>query len=355
MVSYKPYCFSAVAALLIKRFFYLLILFTVLTNVTYAQQRPQYTQYVFNNYLLNPAVTGIENYTDIKAGHRSQWTGLNGAPVTSYITINAPIGRNFIESNANTFAAGGGTNPNSRLYTQNYMASEPHHGIGAMIVTDKAGPITQTNVAATYAYHLGVTDKLNLSVGVSAGFMRTALNTSEITLENPIDNAITNGNNSQFKPDLGAGVWLYSSNFYLGISGQQLLPTQLYFTTQATAVSSNKTVPHYFVTGGAKFFISDDLTLMPSFLIKQIKPVPITYDVNLKLAFQDKFWIGGAYRHKDSFGALAGFYLNSFLNVGYSYDITTSALNTVSRGTHEFIIGILLNNRYGLSSPRFTY
>ncbi len=343
-----------VATLLMKRIFNLLLL-AVLTTVAYSQQRPQYTQYVFNNYLLNPAVTGIENYTDIKAGHRSQWTGLNGAPVTSYITINAPIGRKFLESNSNSFAPGGGTNPNSRLFTQEYMASEPHHGIGAMVVTDKAGPITQTNVAATYAYHLGVTDKLNLSVGVSAGFMRTALNTSEITLENALDPAISNGNNSQFKPDLGAGVWLYSSNYYLGISAQQLLPQQLYFTSQAAAVGSNKAVPHYFVTGGVKIFLYDDLTLMPSFLIKQIKPVPLTYDLNLKLAFQDKFWIGGAYRHKDSFGALAGFYLNSFLNVGYSYDITTSALNTVSRGSHELVIGILLNNRYGVSSPRFTY
>ena len=338
-----------------KRIFNLLVFFAVLTGVAHAQQRPQYTQYVFNNYLLNPAVTGIENYTDVKAGHRSQWTGLNGAPITSYITINAPIGRNFIESNANSFSAGGGKNPNSRLYTQDYMASAPHHGIGAMIVTDKAGPITQTNLAATYAYHLGVTDRLNLSVGVAAGFMRTALNTSEITLETALDPAISNGNNSQFKPDLGLGVWLYSSSYYLGISAQQVLPQQLYFTSQAAAISANKTVPHYFVTGGIKLFLSDDLTLMPSFLIKQIKPVPLTYDLNLKLAFQDKFWIGGAYRHKDSFGALAGFYLNSLLNVGYSYDITTSALNTVSRGTHELVIGILLNNRYSVTSPRFTY
>ncbi len=338
-----------------KRIFILLLICVWLIPIANAQQRPQYTQYVFNNYLLNPALAGIENYTDIKAGHRSQWTGLNGAPVTSYITINTPIGRDFLESNANSFSAGGGQNPNSRLYTQDYIASIPHHGIGGMVVTDKAGPITQTNVAATYAYHLGVTGKLNLSVGVSAGFMRTALNTSEITLETALDPAISNGNNSQFKPDLGAGVWLYSSNYYFGISAQQLLPQQLYFTSQATAVSSNKTVPHYFVTGGVKFFVSDDLTLMPSFLIKQIKPVPITYDVNLRLAFQDKFWIGGAYRHKDSFGALAGFYLNSFLNVGYSYDITSSALNTVSRGSHELVIGILLNNRYGVTSPRFTY
>src|ERR1700761_3787768 len=95
---------------------------------TFAQQRPQYTQYVFNNYLLNPAVSGIENYTDVKAGYRSQWTGLEGAPVTSYITINAPLGQDFVNGDATAYPAESGINPQSRLYTQDYQASEPHHG-----------------------------------------------------------------------------------------------------------------------------------------------------------------------------------------------------------------------------------
>lgn len=322
-------------------------------HIATAQQRPQYTQYVFNNYLLNPAVTGIENYTDVRAGYRSQWTGLNGAPVTNFLTINAPLGREFIEGNANSFSAGGGENPNSRLFTQEYMAAAPHHGIGAMLVTDKAGPITTTNFNATYAYHLGLTERLNLSVGVAAGFMRTSLNTAEITLETALDPAIANGNNSQLHPDLGLGAWLYSSNYFVGISAQQILPQSLYL--KSTSVDVIKTVPHFFFTAGVKLFVSDDITLMPSVLVKQIKPVPLTYDANLKLAFRDKFWIGGSYRHSDSFGALAGFYLGSFLNVGYSYDVTTSALNTVSNGTHELIIGILLNNRYKVTCPRFSF
>ena len=336
----------------VKRYLYAIVLL-LLVHVAVAQQRPQYTQYVFNNYLLNPAVTGIENYTDVKAGYRAQWTGLEGAPVTSYLTINAPIGRQFIESSANSFGAGGGQNPYSRSYTQDYMAAAPHHGIGAMVITDKAGPITQTNAAATYAYHLGLTDKLNFSVGVAAGFRRMNLNTAEITLETALDPAIANGNNATFQPDLGVGVWLYSSNYYVGISAQQILPQSLYI--KSNTINLAKTVPHYFVTAGVKFFLSDDLTLMPSVLIKQVKPVPLTYDINLKLGFQDKFWIGTAYRHGDSYSAMAGFYASSFLNVGYSYDVTTSNLNTVSRGSHELVIGILLNNRYNVTCPRYSF
>ena len=334
-----------------KRILYLLIIGIFVVNVATAQQKPQYTQYVFNNYLLNPAVTGIENYTDVKLGYRSQWTGLDGAPVTSYLTVNAPIGQNFVQGDATSFS-GGDDAPYSRLYTQNYEAAAPHHGIGFMVVTDKAGPITTTNIDVSYAYHLGLTDRLNLAVGVSGGLARTALNTSEITLETALDPAITNGIGAQWKPDLNMGAWLYAHDYYVGVSVQQLLPQNLYFTTSNAAIDASKTVPHYFLTGGYRFYVSDDLSLTPSVLIKQIQPVPLTYDVNMKMSFQDKFWLGGSYRHGDSFGILAGFNLNSFLNVGYSYDITTSALNTVSNGTHEIVIGLLLNNIYKVTCPQ---
>src|ERR1700749_3937718 len=117
-----------------RRNLLLLLAFTFCAGYVTAQQRPQYTQYVFNNYLLNPALSGIENYTDVKAGYRSQWTGLQGAPVTSYLTVNAPLGQDFLNGDATAFPANGGINPSSRLYTQNYMAAEPHHGIGVSIV-----------------------------------------------------------------------------------------------------------------------------------------------------------------------------------------------------------------------------
>lgn len=318
-----------------------------------AQQLPQFTQYIFNSYLLNPAVTGIENYTDVKVGHRNQWVGLEGAPVTSYLSINAPIGRNFIEGDATSFLAEGGINPSSRLFTQNYQAAEPHHGIGAIVMTDKAGPFTQTNVAATYAYHLGLTARMNLSVGVMAGFNRLNLNTQGLTLTDQNDPAITNGfNNSQWKPDVGVGVWLYSSNYFVGLSAKQILPQTYYFNNTKAPKTGSQTVPHFYFTAGAKLFMTDEITFMPSVMVKRTDPVPLTFDINGKFNFQDKFWIGGSYRHNDAAALLAGFNLSSLINVGYSYDITTSALNTVSRGTHEIFLGLMLNNRYKVTSPQ---
>ncbi|AYL95766.1 PorP/SprF family type IX secretion system membrane protein [Mucilaginibacter celer] len=336
-----------------KRILYI-ITFALAAQFSRAQQRPQYTQYVFNNYLLNPALSGIENYTDVKLGYRSQWTGLDGAPVTSYFSINAPIGNNFLQGDATAFPAGGGLNPSSRAYTQNYMAAEPHHGVGLTIVSDKTGPISQTNIDATYAYHLGITEKLNLAVGVSGGFSHNMIDKSKLNPAVADDPTIRDLAGSQWKPDLGIGVWAYSSNYFFGVSAQQILPQNLYITTSTSSVQ-NKTVPHYFVTGGVKLFVSEDITLMPSALLKFIAPVPVTFDVNMKMSFQDKFWIGGSYRRNDSYAALVGFNLSSLINVGYSYDFTTSALNTVSHGSHEIVLGILLNNRYKVTCPQHTF
>src|ERR1700760_5159109 len=104
-----------------KKLLLILCVSLLMLQLAEAQQKPQYTQYVFDNMLLNPAVTGIENYIDLKAGYRSQWTGLQGAPVTSYLTLSAPLGDNFLNGDATAFPATGGVNPSSRLYTQNYM------------------------------------------------------------------------------------------------------------------------------------------------------------------------------------------------------------------------------------------
>src|SRR5476651_451053 len=99
---------------------YLIVLLMIAGIGLRAQQKPQYTQYIFDQQLVNPAVSGIENYTDVKAGYRSQWTGLQGAPVTSYFTINAPLGKNFIEGDA-TQSPADGDNPLGHSFTDTYM------------------------------------------------------------------------------------------------------------------------------------------------------------------------------------------------------------------------------------------
>lgn len=316
-----------------------------------AQQKPQYTQYILNNYIINPAVTGIENYIDVKAATRQQWTGLQNAPQTSYLTAHMPLGKSNDWGSSTSYGMVG-DNPLGRSYKDDYQAAESHHGIGVIAVVDKTGPLSNAVFNLTYAYHVGLAPKLNLAVGVGAGISKISLNTNEITLENPVDAAIAGGGTiNKLKPDINAGIWLYSVDFFAGASVQQLLPQALSFSDNST-YNSGSTVPHYFMTAGYRFWLNDDITIIPSMMLKVVNPSPMGIDLNTKVSFRDKIWIGGGYRKGDSFSGLIGFNVGSLFNLGYSYDFTTSALNTVSKGSHEIVLGLLLNNRYKVTCPQ---
>jgi type IX secretion system PorP/SprF family membrane protein len=133
-----------------------------------------------------------------------------------------------------------------------------------------------------------------------------------------------------------------------------VLPQNLYFST-TNAINQQKTVPQYLLTGGIKVFLTDDITLIPSVLVKLISPLPTAFDLNAKIAFQDRFWIGASYRNQDAVAGLVGFNISSLINISYSYDYTTSALRTVSSGTHEIVIGLLLNNKSRVVSPQHSF
>ncbi len=315
-----------------------------------AQQKPQYTQYILNNYIINPALTGIEQYIDVKAATRQQWVGLENAPQTNYITAHMPLG-NTDDWNSPTSFDMVGENPLGISYKSTYMASAPHHGIGIMAVSDQAGPLSNTTVNLTYAYHLGLAPKLNLAVGIGLGASRYSLNTADIKLEDPNDVAIINrGTANSIRPDVNFGVWLYSVQYFFGASVQQLLPQSIDFSDGSNP-NTGKTVPHIFVTSGYRFWLSDDITVIPSAMLKYVKPTALTVDLNTKIAFRNNAWIGGNYRRNDSFSAMLGFNISSLVNVSYAYDFTTSNLNTVSRGSHEIVLGFTFNNHYEVTNP----
>lgn len=330
---------------------FIVFLLMITFGSAFGQQKPQYTQYILNNYIINPALTGIESYIDLKAATRQQWTGLQNAPKTSYLTAHMPIGKSNDWGSSTSFSMVG-ENPLGRSFKDDYQASEPHHGIGINAVVDETGPLSNTTFNLSYAYHIGLAPKLNLSVGVAAGVSRVSLNTADITLENPNDQAIANsGTINRLKPDVNLGIWLYSVDFFAGASVQQLLPQTLSFSDNSS-YNTGKTIPHLFVTAGYRFWLSDDITIVPSIMVKSVNPAPLSLDFNTKISFRDKIWIGGAYRKDDSFSGLVGFNVGSLFNLGYSYDFTTSALNTVSRGSHEIVLGLLLNNRYQVTCPQ---
>lgn len=316
-----------------------------------AQQRPQYTQYILNNYIINPALSGIENYADVKISSRDQWVGLNGAPRTVYITVHAPIGKKDYKTSVTSFQLPG-ENPRGSRYWENYTASEPHHGIGFSIVNDKTGLYNRFSANVSYAYHIGLSPRTNMSVGFAGGIMKISRDAATSTFgdNDPVDPAQgTVADIYKIRPDLSAGIWMYSADYFLGLSAQQIIPQKVSFVDDTLGF---KLVPHLFATGGLRFLLNDDINAIPSLMIKYVSPLDPQVDANVKFQYRDLVWIGGSYRFKYGYAGMLGLNVGNTFNVGYAYDYTTTKLQTASRGTHEIIIGFLLANRYNDSCPR---
>ena len=325
----------------------------ILCNTDYAQQRPYYTQYILNNYLINPAVAGIENYWDIKASHRMQWVGLQDAPVTTYLTIQGPLHKSDYErENASSFHAPG-ANPRGIAYWQDYQKAENHAGVGLTILNDATGPLNRFAVYGTYAYHVGIAPHTSLSGGFSVGITQMSLNASQLSFATPVDPAVgSSGILNKIKPDISAGLWLYSRDYFLGIAAQQIIPEPITYSNNSVSVQNSNLVPHLFLSAGYRMMLDPDFTLLPSVMFRFVNPLPVGIDLNAKLQYQDIIWFGASYRMNDGYAAMLGVNLNYKFNIGYSYDFTTSPLNTVSKGTHEILIGFLLGNKYNDSCPR---
>ena len=319
-----------------------------------AQQRPYYTQYIMNNYIINPAVAGIENYWDVKASHRMQWVGLQDAPVTTYLTIQGPLTKSDYDRETATSFHASGENPRGPAYWRDYVAAEPHHGIGFTLLNDKTGPLNRFAAYGTYAYHIGLSPHTNLAGGVSVGFTNMSLDASKLNFgTTTVDPAVAgSGQINRIKPDISAGLWLYSRDYFLGIAVQQIVPQQIAFSDNRVYLDQGKLLPHLFFSAGYRMQFSDDISFLPSALVHYVTPLPLGFDINFKLQYQDLIWLGGSFRYKDGYAAMTGINLNHSINIGYSYDLQTSQLNMVSKGTHEIMIGFLLGNHYGDWCPR---
>jgi len=339
-----------------KKFFATTIL-QILAVMAFAQAKPSYTQYVLNNYILNPAVTGIENYTDIKLSYRNQWTGIAGAPVTSYFTMHTPIGKSDLRTSATSFQVPG-ENPRGAQYWEEYTAPAPHHGVGVTILNDKAGYINRWSFAGSYAYHKPLGVRTTLSAGINAGISSVNLDRSKINWASldPNDPAVgyANGELKKLKPEIGAGLWLYSADYFVGLSALNIVPGKVKFQNNNEHASYYE--PNYFLTAGYRILLNDDLNLIPSVMLQYWRPQLLGVHGNAKLQYRDLLWIGGSYRYGDlisGYSAMAGINVGNTFNVSYAYEVaTTNRMRAYTGNTHELMIGFILGNKYGDTCPR---
>jgi len=295
------------------------------------QQKPQYTQYMINPFLVNPAVSGTEDYTDIRAGYRKQWAGFEGAPRTIFVSAHTNFGKSKVVNNRTKNKKNG------------------FHGAGVIISNDVIGPTSTLNANAAYSYHLALSKTWFASLGIMGGMQQYQMEGSQLRTTNPGDVAITSIT-SRALADVNAGGWIYSDKFYAGASIIQVVPQKLYNSREGITVQG-KSANHFILMAGYRFPLGYDFTYIPSVCIKAVSPAPVSYDINSKIRYRDFGWIGISYRNKDAVALMAGIIINNTFDLSYSYDATTSNIRKYSGGSHEIIVGYRLRTRQQVICP----
>lgn len=284
----------------------LLLLFSI-TSV-FAQKEPQYTQYMYNIGSFNPAYVGSVESPEISAAYRAQWIDIDGAPRTIRLGTNLPF-------------------QNEKM------------GLGINIVNDQIGPLTQTFLDIAYSYQVKVTDETKLSFGIDAGGSFLNVDFSKGTFENPGEPILDRETVNKFYPTIGAGLFMYGDQWYLGASIPNFLTESIYNEDVATVVEDK--IQFNFV-GGYVFNLSDGLKFKPAFLINSLQGAPVNINVSTNFLIKDVFTAGVSYRVDNAFSGLAGFQISNTIYIGYSYDYNTNLLGDFNSGSHEFILKFYL-------------
>ena len=308
----------------------LIIVLLSVSRLVLAQQEAQYSNYQMNNFMLNPAVAGSYSYLNAKVGMRYQWLGIEGAPRTLFATFHAPI-----------------HHPDATPKIRHHY---PHHGVGLSISSDGAGAFKNQSFLGTYAYHLKLDQHYTLSAGASFGFKSFAVNEGSLEfVQTSTDQTTGSGISSKLVPDANMGLWLYSDRLFAGISGRQLLGSDLSLNSVTQTAGSQKQERHYFATLGYKVDINTEWHFIPSVMVQMVTAAPTQFDLNGTFWYEKKFAIGASYRHLDAVYMILDYVFNDALEIGYAYDITLSKLSKYNSGTHEIIIGYQwgkLGNKY---------
>lgn len=296
-----------------------ILLLLLCNSALWAQQDPQYTQYMYNPININPAYAGTRGVTTIFGVHRAQWVGLDGAPVTNAASVNAPVGKSV--------------------------------GLGFSFVNDKIGP-TDTNVlSGDFSYTIPVNEDYQLALGIKGSIQLFTVDFTKLNIYDPNDPRFQNNINNQLTPNVGAGAFLYSENTYLGLSVPRILQTDHYEDNDISVVKERF---HVYAMGGHVFDLAYNWKFKPAVLAKVVQGAPLQVDLTANVLFNDKFTLGLAYRWSAAVSALAGVQVTDGLFVGYTYDTETTKLANYNSGSHEIFLRFELFRKYEkVMNPRF--
>lgn len=300
--------------------------------VTKGQQEQQYSQYMLNQFALNPAVAGTEDFVDIVIGARKQWAGFESAPTTTFITAHMPLGK-------------------KRTQFHHVGENKTWHGVGVQAFSDITGPISRNSLLLAYAYNLPITSTIRLSSGAYLGFKQWKTNTEKWrNIDDESDYLFANNLNSGLLPDLHLGVCLYSPNFYVNLSTFSLLQNDLKISVNNDAENA-KQYAHYFLNGGLRLWLNETTQISPSIMLKYTNGTPLSVDLNGKITHNNKFWYGFSYRVRDAFNVFVGAEFNNQLYASYAFEWSHTAIGKHIVGSHEIILGLRLKAPKAIDCP----
>jgi type IX secretion system PorP/SprF family membrane protein len=287
--------------------------------VSYSQQDAQYTQYMYNTINVNPAYAGSRGVMSIFGLHRTQWVGLDGAPVTNAFSVNSPI-------------------ENTNL------------GVGLSFVNDRIGPTVENTISTDLSYTIPVSETYKLSFGIKATANLFSFDRDKLNIQNQADPLLQSLSNN-FSPNVGAGVYFHSDKSYLGLSVPNFFQTKRYNDNDYAVYKERMNA---YLIGGYVFDLSPNLKFKPAFLGKMVQGAPLQLDVSGNFLINDKFVLGAAWRWSAAASLMAGFQVSDGLYIGYGYDLETTKLANYNSGSHEIFLRYELFKRQDrIVSPRF--
>ncbi len=286
-------------------------LIALLTTASRAQQAPQYTQYMYNTQTINPGYTGSRGVIGITPMHRSQWAGVDGAPVTQSLTFATPIGR--------------------------------HVGLGFSVINDRIGNGTNntTDVNFDFSYGVRTSQEGTLSFGLKAGGRLITTDLNKLRYYQPgLDANNAESTNQKFAPNIGVGAYYYTRDFYVGISVPRVLTTDYFDVDNGSTTYLAKDNLRYYGIIGWVNKLGRGWKFKPALLVNTSNGEPVNVDLSANFMYEDTYIIGASYRWNTAVSVLTGVQLSKNLLVGLAYDRETTALGGTqfNNGTFEIFL-----------------
>ena len=289
-----------------------------------AQQDPNYTQYMYNLNIVNPAYAGSVGTLSIGLLGRTQWTEISDNPKTVTFDAHAPLGKRV--------------------------------GMGLSLIADEIGPMKEQNIYADISYTITTSEEGRLAFGLKAGVSLQKSDFSIIVLPQDPDDPLFDENINNTYPNFGAGIFYYTDKFYIGASVPNILKSKHYnFDSSLNVYAKASEEAHYFLTSGYVFDLSSIVRFKPSVMLRGVLNAPLSYDINANFLLYDRFEVGASYRNGSSVSGLFNIGVTREFRIGYAIDLAIGELSNLTPGTtHEVILLYELSfSKKNIKSPRF--